>query len=52
MSQRVARMITDEISAGTRYTKKEIYDAQTRILKIVKAMIADGVIIIDKNLNT
>lgn len=50
MSQRVARMIADEIEGGAKYSKKDIIDAQSKILKLVKGMIADGTIVINKNI--
>lgn len=49
MSQRVARMIADEVDSGNR-SKKEIAEAQDYILKIVKIMINDGSITLDKNI--
>jgi flagellar motor switch protein FliG len=51
MSQRVARMISEEISAGVKNSKKEIFEAQSKILKVVKAMVGDGTIMIDKRSN-
>lgn len=50
MSQRVARMIFDEINSGTRYSKKEVMEAQSKILKLVKNMLNDGVIVLEKNI--
>ena len=50
MSQRVARMIRDEIESGSRFSKKDIIEAQNTILKVVKTMINDGVITLDKKL--
>jgi flagellar motor switch protein FliG len=50
MSQRVARMVTDEITSS-RISKKDSIDAQNRILKIAKRMIADGSIVIEKTVN-
>lgn len=43
MSQRVARMITDEIEIGARYSKKDILEAQNKVLKIVKKLMADEI---------
>ncbi len=51
MSQRVARMISDEIGGGVKNSKKEIFEAQSRILKIVKSMLGDGTIVLDKQFN-
>lgn len=47
MSQRVARMIADEIESS-RYSKNDSIEAQMHILKVVKTMIADGTISIEK----
>jgi flagellar motor switch protein FliG len=52
MSQRVSRMISDEISSGAKYSRKESFDAQARILKTVKGMVADGSIVIEKQFNS
>lgn len=48
MSQRVARMVEDEISGGAKYNRKDVFEAQTKILRVVKTMIADGSIVIEK----
>jgi flagellar motor switch protein FliG len=50
MSQRVARMIIDEIDSGNRFAKKDVMEAQAYILRIVKGMINDGSITLDKNI--
>lgn len=50
MSQRVARMIADEIESGSRFSKKDITEAQNNILKLVKEMINDGSITLEKKL--
>jgi len=50
MSQRVARMIKDEIDSGNRFSKQAITEAENHILKLVKAMVNDGTITINKNL--
>ncbi len=50
MSQRVARMIADEIEGSIKYSKKDISEAQNKIIKLVRNMIADGSIIINKNI--
>ncbi len=52
MSQRVARMVSDEITGGVRHSRKEIFEAQSKILKVVKAMISDGTIMIEKKFNS
>ncbi len=52
MSQRVARMVSDEITGGVRHSRKEIFEAQSKILKVVKSMIADGTILIEKKFNS
>ena len=52
MSQRVARMVSDEITGGVRHSRKEIFEAQSKILKVVKSMIADGTILIEKTFNS
>jgi flagellar motor switch protein FliG len=48
MSQRVARMMSDEI-ASNRYSRKASMEAQAAILKVVKKLITDGSISIEKN---
>ncbi len=48
MSQRVARMISDEIESGSRFSKKDIAEAQSSILRAVKGMINDGSITLER----
>ena len=50
MSQRVARMLSDEIDSGSRFSKKEVMEAQGHILRSVKAMIIDGSITLEKGI--
>jgi flagellar motor switch protein FliG len=50
MSPRVARMIQDEINSGNRFSKQAISAAQNEILKLVKQMINDDSITINKNI--
>ena len=51
MSQRVARIIKDELSEGAKYSPKDSFEAQVKVLKVVKKLLADNVITIDKNLD-
>jgi flagellar motor switch protein FliG len=51
MSQRIARIVEDEIATGNKYSRQEIIEAQIKIIKVVKNLINDGLIVLDKNLD-